>query len=84
MLLNRKDVVDKIVSNHETQRETEIGKKIVYRSYKDGLHFKENSLLSGEDLSLSITLYADDFEVCNPFGHLPQNPQTLCCVLGAE
>ena len=79
MLLNRKDVVDKIVSNHETQRETEIGKKIVYRSYKDGLHFKENSLLSGEDLSLSITLYADDFEVCNPLG-TSRKTHKLCAV----
>lgn len=68
MLLSRKD---KTVSNHEKQRETQTNKKeqkTVYRSHKDGLHCKENSLLSGEDLSLSVTLYANDIEVCNPLG----------------
>lgn len=50
------------------QRETETAEKTLYRSYKDGLHCKENILLSGENLSLSITLYSDDFEVCNPLG----------------
>ena len=79
VLLSRKDIVDKIVSHHKTQRETETGKKIVYRSYKDGLHFKENSLLSVEDLSLSITLYADDFEVCNPLG-TSRKTHKLCAV----
>lgn len=65
--------MDKIVSNHKTQRETETGKEIVYRSYK------ENSLLSGEDLSLSITLHADDFEICHPVGNFHKIHQ-LCAV----
>lgn len=68
VLLNRTDIIDKIVSNHGTQRQRESGNETLYRSYKDGQHCKENGLLSEKDLSLSITLYADDFEVCNPLG----------------
>lgn len=40
----------------------------MYKSFRDGLHCKQNSLLSGQDLSISIGLYVDDFEVCNPLG----------------
>lgn len=79
VLLSRKDIVDKIVRIHETRRETLIGKEILYRSYKDGLHCKENTLFSGEELSLSITLYADDFEVCNPLG-TSRKTHKLCAV----
>lgn len=71
--------MDKLISNHKKQRETETAKKTVYRSYKDGLHCKENSLLSGEDLSLSVTLYSDDFEVCNPLG-TSRKTHKLCSV----
>ena len=39
-----------------------------YRSFRDGDYFKENEILSGKDVSLSITLYIDDFEICNPLG----------------
>lgn len=34
----------------------------------DGSHFKENSFLSGEEFRLSLLLYCDDFEICNPLG----------------
>ena len=79
VLLSRKDIVDKIVSNHEIQRKTESGNEILYRSYKDGQHCKENGLFSEKDLSLSITLYADDFEVCNPLG-TSRKTHKLCAV----
>lgn len=29
---------------------------------------KNNEFLSGEELRLSLCLYMDDFEICNPFG----------------
>ena len=37
-------------------------------SYRDGSHFKENALLSTEDLSLALQLYIDDLELANPLG----------------
>ncbi len=39
-----------------------------YSSFHDGSHFKENTFLSGEELRLSLLLYCDDFEICNPLG----------------
>lgn len=39
-----------------------------YKTYRDGLYYKDNSLLSSEDLSIALGLYIDDFEVCNPLG----------------
>ena len=39
-----------------------------YRSCLDGDYFKRNPILSGQDVSLCITLYIDDFEICNPLG----------------
>lgn len=39
-----------------------------YTSFHDGSHFKENTFLSGEELRLSLLLYCDDFEICNPLG----------------
>lgn len=39
-----------------------------YRSFLDGDYFKGNPVLSGQDFGVSITLYIDDFEICNPLG----------------
>lgn len=39
-----------------------------YRSFYDGSHSKENCFLSGEEFRLSLLLYCDDFEICNPLG----------------
>jgi len=39
-----------------------------YSSFRDGSHFKNNTFLSGEELRLSLLLYCDDFEICNPLG----------------
>lgn len=77
-LLNRKDVLDKIVEKHRTQQDTVSG-ECQYRSFEDGLHFKENCFLSGEELRVSIGLYVDDFEVCNPLG-TSRKKHKLCAV----
>lgn len=35
----------------------------------NGLYYKQNPLFSGsEDLAISIGLYVDEFEICNPLG----------------
>lgn len=39
-----------------------------YTSFRDGSHFKKNAFLFEEELRLSLLLYCDDFEICNPLG----------------
>lgn len=34
--------MDKIFGKQKTKKKTDTGEEIVYRSYKDGLHFKGN------------------------------------------
>lgn len=43
-------------------------KELIYKSYRDGVFFKENSFLSGGQLRVLLNLYVDDFEICNPLG----------------
>ncbi|XP_058637761.1 uncharacterized protein LOC131543945 [Onychostoma macrolepis] len=38
-----------------------------YESYQNGTHFKNNEFFS-EEPRISLILYIDDFEVCNPLG----------------
>ena len=60
-VLSQKDLQEKAFSSYTTHE----GK---YMSFHDGTHFKENALLSGEEMSLPLLLYVDDFEICNPLG----------------
>lgn len=39
-----------------------------YRSFRDGQYFKNNKLLGLQDTCISLALYIDDFEICNPLG----------------
>lgn len=39
-----------------------------YKSYRDGSHFKSNTLLTEEEFRVALNLYIDDFEVANPLG----------------
>lgn len=39
-----------------------------FKSFRDGSFFKENPLLSREELSIAVGLYIDDLEICNPLG----------------
>lgn len=64
-LLNRNDVLDKVL---ETEHIETVEHLSQYKTYRDGLYYKDNSLLSSEDLSIALGLYIDDFEVCNPLG----------------
>ena len=60
-LLQKTDVLDKAMSEkvHVPQQ---------YRSYADGQHFTENSLLAKDEFTIALGLYIDDFEVANPLG----------------
>lgn len=64
-LLNRNDVLDKVL---ETEHIETVEHLSQYKTYRDGLYYKDNSLLSSEDLSIALGLYIDDLEVCNPLG----------------
>lgn len=68
-LFNRKDVVDKVVENHRAHQSDGVtGEQCTYKSFQDGSHFKGNGFLSGGELRILLTLYIDDFELCNPLG----------------
>lgn len=62
-LLNRGDVIDKILEQVNSPSHHS-----VYQSVRDGLNLKNNPLLSGEELCISLGLYIDEFEICNPLG----------------
>lgn len=61
-LLNRNDILDKVLAE---PLQSEFGH---FKSYRDGSFFKENPLLSREELSFAFRLYIDDFKICNPLG----------------
>ena len=50
-----------------------------YKSFLDGKFFKQNQFLSAGELRISVTLYIDDFEVCNPLG-TSRKKHKLCAV----
>lgn len=75
-LLNQKQIIRKVVDGHNEQhnRNGEI-----YRSFKDGQHFQHNEFLSDNELRLSVCLYIDDFELCNPLG-TSRKKHKICAV----
>ena len=64
-LLNNKHILEKAVENTETSK---CGVTHYYKSFYDGSYFKESNFWSGDEFRLSLILYIDDFEVCNPLG----------------
>lgn len=71
-LLNRGDVIDKVSKDTESLPGQ-------YKTTFDGSYFKENPLLTGEDQTISLGLYIDDFEVCNPLG-TSRKKHKLCAI----
>lgn len=65
-LLNCETILNKAINLKEKHQPEESDKQ-VYRSFWDGLLFKRNAILSKE-CAISLTLYADNFEICNPLG----------------
>lgn len=60
-LFGRTDFLNKIVFNQEA-----LSGHI--KSFQDGKYYKENKLLGQQNLCISLALYIDYFEVCNPLG----------------
>ncbi|XP_034430208.1 uncharacterized protein LOC117754952 [Hippoglossus hippoglossus] len=78
-LFDRSDVVDRVVENHKAQQTNrQHTEQQTYKSSQDGSHFQENSFPSGDELRILITLYIDDFEICNPLVFTQVIPQILC------
>lgn len=61
-ILSLKDIQEKAFNSSYTTHEG------WYETFHDGKHFKENSLLFIEEITLFLLLYIDDFEVFNPLG----------------
>jgi len=74
-LLGRKDIVDKLLDNHAVSS----ANVDQYSSFQDGEYHKNNPFFSGEDLRISLCLYIDDFEICNPLG-TSRKKHKLCAV----
>lgn len=63
--LQNKNVLQKAVESTETSKH---GVTLQYKSFHDGSYFKESSPVSGDEFRVSLILYVDDFEICNPLG----------------
>lgn len=71
-LLSNRDILNKAMST-----ETILLKG--YKSYRDGFHFKENSLLTDRGFKSALFLYTDDFEVAKPLG-TSRNKHKVCAI----
>lgn len=64
-----------MVESHSSQQLRDVHQ---YRSVQDGLYFKANDFFS-EELRISVCLYVDDFEICNPLG-TSRKKHKLCAI----
>ncbi len=79
-LLGCTGVLNSFVNSHGAQESTtDQVENQQYHSVRDGVYFKENPFLSGDDLRICLTLYIDDFELCNPLG-TSRKKHKLCSV----
>ncbi|KAL7877515.1 hypothetical protein SRHO_G00041580 [Serrasalmus rhombeus] len=78
-ILGNKEILDKIVQSHRGQQHIEPDPSYEFRSPEDGWHFRENGFLNADELRISLRLYVDDFETCNPLGTSRKKHQ-LCGV----
>lgn len=70
-ILSHNKLLDKVIEEHTKQKNKSnlfCGQRVYTRSYQDGEHYKSNCLLVVEELRISIKLYIDEFEICNPLG----------------
>lgn len=65
---------------HELRVNRPVEQSGQYKSCLDGDNFKRNPILSHEGVTLSITLYIDNFEVCNCLGTSRHKKHKVCGV----
>lgn len=75
-LLCQNDLLDTVVESHTSQQLRRDAHQ--YRSIQDGQYFKANCFFS-EELRISVCLYVDDFEMCNPLG-TSRRKYKLCAI----
>ena len=59
-LLKNEDIVKRLLTKHSDYSQL--------ASFRDGQYFKLNEFHANEEFSISLILYVDDFEICNPLG----------------
>ena len=64
-LLNNNDILHRAVEGFTASQSSIIPQ---FKSYCDGTYFRQNEFLSGGEFKISLILYIDDFETCNPLG----------------
>lgn len=79
--MSHNDILNKVIEEHIAQkiRKDLHGDPQVFTSFRDGGNYKANSFLASDELRISIKLYIDDFEVCNPLG-TSRKKHKLCSV----
>ncbi|XP_049333152.1 uncharacterized protein LOC125804583 isoform X1 [Astyanax mexicanus] len=66
-ILDCQTILDQAVNLTTVDKEPQRTCVQAYRSFFDGDFFKDNGLLSKQE-SISLILYIDEFEICNPLG----------------
>lgn len=70
-ILSKEHIFDQVVDNKVDQEISVTSCRSYghhFKSFKDGLFYTQDGFWSQEELRISLTLYIDDFEVCNPLG----------------
>ena len=67
-ILNREDLLREALDADNVHSKRQSGDNLKYKTYRDGKYFKSNDLLCSNEFRLCLTLYVDDFEICNPLG----------------
>lgn len=62
-VLNNKNIQEKALGSERNSEHTS-----QYQSFHDGSHYQKNDFFSVKEDKISLILYIDDFEVCNPLG----------------
>lgn len=80
-ILESTEVLNRLTKSQRTQgSNTEELELQQYCSIRDGVYFQKNPFLSScEELKISVTLYIDDFELCNPLG-TSRKKHKLCSI----
>lgn len=64
-ILDCQAILDQAVNLNAVDQQSQ--RQHIYKSFFDGTLFKQNELLSKQE-SISLILYIDEFEICNPLG----------------
>ncbi|XP_034467814.1 uncharacterized protein LOC117777260 isoform X2 [Hippoglossus hippoglossus] len=76
-LLSKDGITDDVVENYSAHSNETSQQE--YKSFHDGEFFKQNHFLSAGEMRICVTLYIDDFEVCNPLG-TSRKKHKLCAI----